>query len=292
MNTTNILFSGCSWAKGEGLEQLKNDENNMCNVFAKEYFKENYRCSNISRGGQSNLSIFIDTVQELSKNHYDYAFVCWTAYPRYNFQMGFEPDMFNHRAYFTGAPSQLEHRGHKMWFSTTWFNDFKDKYMLIHHDHFEVCAIIEYIGILETLSQKIGTKIYYVNTLCAWDTKFFDRLDGHTPDTLFENLTRKSRDVLDANTRSRQETFDLYRLMHDHFEELGGIRPAKWINLYPSLGRLWLAHYDPKSDSSSDWKVKIDIGIDNWQPGHPQVDHPGPLSYRRFGTYLAQHFKE
>ena len=291
MNTTNILFSGCSWAQGQGLEQLTNDENNMCNVFAKEYFKENYRCSNIARGGNSNLAIFTDTVQELLQNQYDYAFVCWSSYPRYNFQIGFEPNMFNRRVYFTGPASRAEYRGHKLQFSTEWFNDFKDKYMLIHHDHFEVCAIMKYIGILETLAQKIGTKIYYVNTLCGWDTKFFDRVNGYTPHTLAEHLTRKTRRLLDAGTRDPQETFDLYQLMHVHFAELGGIRPNKWINLYPSCLNLWFTCYDPKFDYTPE-ETKIDIGLDNWQPGEPKMAHPGPLSYKKFGTYLAQHFKE
>jgi len=72
---TEILFSGCSFTKGVGLALEDKDPNNACNVFAQECFADNYHCTNVSRGGYSNLSIYFATATGLLKKQYDYAFV-------------------------------------------------------------------------------------------------------------------------------------------------------------------------------------------------------------------------
>lgn len=262
---TEILFSGCSYTKGVGLSLEEKDADNAYNVFAQEYFKDSYNVTNIAEGGNSNLSIYFSTSLALIKKHYDYAFVSWTSYPRYNFRIGFETYEFGRKVLFAGMPTESTsaHEGHGLSYSKKWLNDFKDRYFLAHHDHFEVVDIIKYITLLTDVAEKAGTKLYFVNNLCLWDDGFFNRLTDFLPN----ELTEKTKKLLDVDTRDDKEIFELYNLMHDDFEASGGIRENKWINLYAPFRN-----------------IKLDLGNDNW--------HPGPLSHKQFGTHLAQRFSE
>ena len=258
---TTILLSGCSYTKGIGLDLTCQDPDNAYNIFVKEYFKENYICDNVARGGNSNLNIFFDTNLALLKKHYDYTFVCWSSYPRYNFQVGFEPYDFDRRVIFTSRTMPTHYKGHNLSFSEKWFEDFKNKYMLVHHDHFEIINIMKYMSALELLAEKVGTKLYFVNNLGQWDEKFFDRLTDFLP----SDLTQETKKTLDVDTRDDEDIYKLYNLMHDNFEANGGIREHKWLNLYSPFRYM-----------------KLDFGNDGW--------HPGPLSHKKFGAHLAQCF--
>jgi len=260
---TEILVSGCSFTKGVGLALEKCDPNNAYNVFAHEYFHDNYQVTNIAEGGNSNLSIYLSTSLALVEKIYDYAFVCWTSYPRYNFRIGFETYEFGKKVAFAGMPlsDDIMHNGHKISYSKKWLNEFKDQYFLAHHDHFEVVAIMNYMTLLLDLAKSKGTKLYFVNNLCAWDNNFFTRLTNFLP----EDLTKKTKELLDVTTRADKEIFELYDLMHNGFENAGGIKEHTWINLYSPFKN-----------------IKLDTGNDNW--------HPGPQSHKQFGNQLTQLF--
>jgi hypothetical protein len=263
---TEILFSGCSYTEGAGLDLEKHDPNNAFNVFAHEYFHNDYNVTNVAKGGNSNLSIYLSTSLALVEKFYDYAFVCWSAYPRYNFRIGFETYEFGKKICFTPGivlSDHVIHEGHNLSYSKKWLNKFKDTYMLAHHEHFEVVAIMEYMTLLLDQAQSKGTQLYFINNICQWDNEFFNRLTDFLPD----ELTEKTKKLLDVDTRDDTEIFKLYNLMHDDFEAHGGIREHKWINLYTPFKNM-----------------KIDLGNDNW--------HPGPLSHKQFGTHLAQRFSE
>jgi hypothetical protein len=260
---TEILLSGCSYTKGFGLDLEKNDSNNAYNVFVREYFKNNYNITNVAESGNSNLSIYFSSSTALIEKHYDYAFVGWTSYPRYNFRLGFETYAFGNRVVFTGMPldDTVEHNGHVLSYNKKWLTEFKDRYFLAHHDHFEVVNLMKYITLLIDLADRVGTKLYFVNNICSWDDTFFDRFTSFLP----SELSEKTQKLLDTETRDDAEIFELYNLMHNDFEANGGIRENRWINLYTPF-------------------KKLDIGNDNW--------HPGPLSHKTFGIYLAQRFFE
>jgi hypothetical protein len=230
-------------------------------VFAKEYFQDNYTVTNIGNFSNSNLSIYLSASLAIVQQKFDYVFVGWTSYPRYNFRMGFETYDFGKRVNLTARSTVTAHHGHYLSYSQRWLNNFKEKYLLAHHAHFEVVEIIKYMTLLSRLGDLEGTKIYFINNLCPWTTGYFDRKLNFLP----AELDPYTQHILDVDTRDDLEFFELYNLMHDDFESVGGMDTQKWINLYESF------------DS-----MKVDLG-------NNQI-HPGPLSHNKFGKFLSHKF--
>jgi len=258
-----ILFSGCSFFAGTGLPKEKGNYDQVCNVFCSEYFHDLYNITNIAKSGNSNLSIHLSVVQAMSQKHYDYVFVGWTTYPRYNYRLGFETYEFGIRKNLTSGAGRLviahqDHNSHIMKYSKKWFEDFGKKYSLLHQDPWEIVSLLEYIDVLTDLSDQLKTKIYFVNNLCPWDIDFFERKDNFLPN----ELTDYTQKLLDTITRDDNEIFKLYHMMHDAFDQAGGIKKQKWLNLYNSF-----------------FNMQVDCGSDH---------HPGIKSQNNFGKYLAQ----
>ena len=86
----SILFSGCSFVNGVGLENEHKNPKHFSNIFAGNVFGSDYHIDNIGVVGHSNERIFLDSAVKLTKHKYDYAFVCWTALHRYIFWLGLE----------------------------------------------------------------------------------------------------------------------------------------------------------------------------------------------------------
>lgn len=254
----NVLFSGCSFTLGVGLPNGKNDENNFVNIFAKEVF-EKYQLNNISVGGNSNLRIFLETCFELSSNHYDYAFVCWTSYPRHVFWLGLE-EYETKRSFVPNNPVK-EHLGNDISFDSKFLLNLRDNLSLISNAHYDILDIIRYINILKKLADANNTKIYFINNICHWDNNYFTKVS----DPRLENLTDYTNKILNSHNRSDDNIRNLYFKMHDSYSHYGTIQEALWLNLYSSF----------KSH-------QIDTGNDNF--------HPGPLSHQQFSKYLSSKF--
>jgi hypothetical protein len=258
-----ILFAGCSYVKGLGLELQEHDPQNFCNVFTNEYFQENYSVTNIGVSGNSNLSIYLSASLAMIQQKFDYVFVGWTGYPRYNFRLGFETYEFGKAISVRGGPLSPEaaHNGHKLSYGYKWLNDFRKKYLLAHHPHFEAVELMKYVILLSRLAELEETKLYFINNICPWTPGYFDRKLNYIP----SNLDPYTQQILDVDSRNDSQIFELYDLMHNDFENAGGINGQKWINLYQSF----------KS-------IMVDVGND-------QI-HPGPLSHNKFGKFLAHKF--
>jgi hypothetical protein len=270
---TEILFSGCSYTKGIGLDLEDADPANACNVFARESFKNDYNVTNIAQGGNSNLNIYLSANLALLSKQYDYAFVCWTSYPRYNFAIGFDTYQFMRPIMFAGMPldDSSFYNGHSLSYSKKWLNKFKDMYFLAHHDHYEVINIMKYMTMLSMVADRTNTNLYFINNLCKWDQDFFLRQHNFLPG----QLTPQTQKLLDVSTRSDEEIAELYSLMHNDFEANGGIKEHRWLNLYTPFR-------NPAQVARE--QANLDYGNDNW--------HPGPLSHMNFGMHLAQCFSD
>lgn len=260
---TKILFAGCSYVKGNGLELLDQDPQHFCNVFTNEYFQENYTVTNIGVGGSSNLSIYLSASLAMMQQKFDYVFVGWTSYPRYNFRLGFETYEFGKQITISGGTRAMNfcHNGHKLSYSRKWLEDFRDKYLLAHHEHFETVEIIKYVTLLTRLAELVGTKLYFINNMCPWTPGYFERKLTVMP----RDLDPYTQQILEVDSRDDSQIFELYDLMHDDFERFGGINSQKWINLYQSFKN-----------------TMVDVGNDQ--------RHPGPLSHNKFGKFLTQKF--
>ena len=256
-----ILFAGCSYVQGFGLELEKHDPQNFCNIFTSEYFQDDHTVTNIGKSSSSNLSIYLSASLTMIQQKFDYVFVGWTSYPRYNFRVGFETYEFGREVNFTPSSTLTAHNGHHLSYSQPWLNDFKKKYLLAHHAHFEVIEIIKYMTLLSRLGDLEGTKVYFINNLCPWTPGYFDRKLNFMP----SELDPYTQQILDVGTRDDLEIFKLYTLMHNDFESVGGMNPQKCINLYQSFN-----------------SMMIDVGKDQ--------RHPGPLSHNKFGKFLSHKF--
>lgn len=253
-----ILFSGCSFVKGIGLPQEKSDENNFVNLFSKKVF-ENYQINNIAIGGNSNLRIFLETCFELKNNQYDYAFVCWTSYPRHVFWLALEEHEVK-RSFIPNGPV-YEHLGRDISFDSKFLTNIRDNLSLISNAHYDILDIIRYINILTQLADTYKTEIYFINSICHWDNNYFTKLSNPLP----ENLTNYTNKILNSHNRVDENIRNLYFKIHDSYSHYGTIQEPLWLNLYSSF----------KSQ-------QIDTGNDNL--------HPGPLSHQQFSKFLISKF--
>ena len=88
---TSVLFTGCSFVAGDGLDHGINDPGLFCNILANQIFGTNELViKNVAVPANSNERIFLDTASELTTSAYDYAFVGWTALHRIVYWPGLE----------------------------------------------------------------------------------------------------------------------------------------------------------------------------------------------------------
>ena len=256
----NVLFTGCSFVQGCGLVGEKSDPNNFVNVFTNNVFGD---CVLTNHGvnGHSNLRIFLDTCQQLILNNYDYAFVCWTSYPRHVFWLGLE-EYETKRSFIPNGMSVTVHNGNDVSFSSKFLTDLRDKLSLVEHPHSIIVDIVRYINILKSIADSQKTKIFFINNICHWDEDFFTRVENPIP----TNLTAYTNKLLNTENRNDDQIKTLYNKMHDDYSTNGSIQESAWLNLYSSFSTVH----------------RIDVGTDNV--------HPGPRSHQIFGNFLISKF--
>lgn len=260
----NVLFSGCSFVEGCGLELGKEDPNNFCNVFSTEVFGTDYKLKNIGVRGYSNLRIFLDTCKELIDNQYDYVFVGWSSYPRYVFWAGLE-EYECKRNFIPGSPIE-EHKGNDISFDSKYMESLRDRFLLVHHAHYDILDIVKYIKILMCLAEQKNTKIYFINNICHWDQDYFKVIEDKI---IPSNLTKYTNNILNTDNRDDEQIEKLYKKMHQDYASAGGINESLWLNLYESFS-------SKKIDTGTDKNDKL---------------HPGPQSHINFGKFLAKQFR-
>lgn len=256
----NVLFTGCSLVHGTGLAGEAADPNNFVNVFTRNVFS-NYTLINKGVPGHSNLRIFLDTCQQLILSKYDYAFVCWTSYPRHVFCLGLE-EYNTKRSFVPGNPSIVEHNGNDINFSSEFLTDLRNKLCLIEHPHSNITDIVRYVNILKSIADSQKTKIFFINNICYWDKDFFTKVENPIP----TNLTAYTNKILNSAYRNDNQIKTLYNMMHDDYLTNGSIQEDSWLNLYSSFR---LFH-------------QVDVGTDK--------THPGPKSHQNFGNFLISKF--
>lgn len=256
----NLLFSGCSFTEGIGLDLHAEDPANYCNVFSKMAFVDTpYSMKNIGVRGHSNLRIFLDTCDNIVRSHYDFVFVGWTGYPRHVMWTGLEE--YETRRTLMPRTHVEEHNGNYLSFSSEFLNDLRDKFVLSASTHHDILDIVRYINILVELGNLKNTKVYFLNNICQWDNDYFNRIENPWA----SKLTPYTNKLLSSHNRDNRQIATLYNKMHDDYESLGGIQESKWLNLYDSFQRM-----------------QLDVGNDNL--------HPGKLSHQHYGNLLAQRF--
>jgi len=253
---STVLYTGCSFSAGTGFALEKNDSCLWINKLHQQFFP-NYNKVNFSSGGRSNAGIFQDTLHCLGQQSIAYAFVQWTGTPRINVELGFE--LFDTYQAFTPMSSCQDRNMNDNCYSASYLNSVKDRFLSLIHDCYEICNLIDYVNVILNVARLTKTQIFFANGIAPWDNQFFEKL----PHVLPSQLTPYTQKILNVNNRNDHEIFELYKKMHQRFDNLGGIRAESWLNLYQSMKNM-----------------KIDVNDDNL--------HPGPGSNQLYADKFAQ----
>jgi len=257
----NILFSGCSFVFGTGLEDNYSNPNHFSNILADNLFNNNYQIDNIGVPGNSNERIFLESLHHLTKTYYEYAFICWTSLPRYVCWVGLE--LYQCRQTFSpGNIFLYEHKGNDISWTRDQLIDFQNKFILLNHQHYYIRDLVDYINILIDVAKSKGTNIFFINSLLPWDQCYFTHINEEVTPC---KLTNYTNELLNSDKRDDIEINLLYQMMHKHYAENGGIQEERWLNLYQSL-----------------YSMMIDVGDDNL--------HPGIKSHQLFADMLLKNY--
>jgi hypothetical protein len=262
----SILFSGCSFVNGDGLDDGNKNLGHFTNLLTNNLFDTNHIADNIGVTGHSNERIFLDSAMALIKKNYDYAFVCWTALHRYVFWM--ELETYECKRSFTPnkvfSDILVEHKGNNISWSSKKLTELNADFLLLNHDHYYIRDLISYVNILITIAEEKNTKIFFINNLLPWDQNYFVH---HQEEVLPSMLTEYTNELLNSNNRDDPQINELYHLIHSHYADNGGINQSRWLNLYQSF-----------------FNSMIDLGNDHM--------HPGLKSNKLFADFLTEEFKK
>lgn len=254
---SKVLFTGCSFTAGDGWLEInpgiecKDSPDlwvNLCHSQLNQLKK--LEILNHGQSGISNTEIFKNTIKAIADhgNTIDTIFCQWTTMPRYKFGVGLE--LWSTLENISKDSVKVTHDVN-LSCGNTWnrkyLNDLYDRLLVLHHLHPEIIKVVEYSNILEKLTKKLSIKLYFINGLCPWDLDYFIRLNDILPED-FTSFTKK--EILNIESRDDGDIFKLYKLIHDEYDQAGGINPSKWINLYNSF-----------------LTNKIDVNYDNLHPG-------------------------
>ncbi len=261
----SVLFSGCSFVSGYDLEQEHKNPKHFSHILSNNLFGTDYTIDNIGVSGYSNERIFLDSAHVLTKNHYDYAFICWTGLHRYYFWSELETYTC-WQSWILGmtASTTNKHNGNDINRTRKQLIKFCDQFLLLMHAHYHIRDLVSYVNILISLAKIEGTKIFFVNNILPFDKKYFDYTEG---DIIPEMLTEYTNELLNSHNRDDEQINQLYHMMHKHYKEKGGIREEYWLNLYQSF-----------------FNMAIDFTPDNI--------HPGLKSHKKFAEFLTEEFKK
>jgi hypothetical protein len=254
---SDILFAGCSYTAGSGWDLGKEEPNFWVNLLHNTDKLRYKNLHNVAIGGRSNQGIFQDAVYHLTQKKYDFAFIVWTSYPRYDVHVGFE-------TYSTWQPFSpnmrfSDHNLNDMTLDRKYLKKINDRFTMLSHPHYEIVNIIKYVSVLVKLSKILDTKIFFINALCHWDHDFFIKKNNVLPN----EYTDYTKQIINVENRDDDEIFILYDKMHQEYQSAGGIYQEYWLNLYQSLRSL-----------------KIDVNKDH--------SHPGILSNFSYFKLLKQ----
>lgn len=226
MNKKDMLVVGCSFANGSGLPGEKENPRIWANQLAKRLGFTHL--TNASRAGANNDWIFLETMSQLRLQRYDLVIVEWSAIPRYNFLVGLE-------LYPTYSMLDRDiNLVNNETIPASWLQDIKTLLLKLHNDHWDILNIIKYINILIELQVHArGSQIRFVNGLCPWPDQYFTKQQINLP----SDLDSYTQDLLQVTHRDDTEIFQLYDMIHQHYQHHGGIQESYWLNLYASQMR-------------------------------------------------------
>jgi hypothetical protein len=238
-----LVFSGCSLTAGNGWSNTDNSGMIECkdhpdlwvNLCHKNILSlTDLELVNVAVGGSSNSEIFKNTVAAIAEHadDIDILFCQWSSLLRYKFSVGFElwTTAEGLLPWQRGRTDVNLNRGDR--YSRKYIDDLLDRFLLLHHVHYEIVKVVEYCNTLNQLADRFDITLYFLNGLCPWDQDYFVRLHDAMPED-YTPFTKT--EILNIESRNDNDIFKLYNKMHDDYDQAGGIDPSQWINLYDSM---------------------------------------------------------
>ena len=224
------LFAGCSYTAGIGFDQEKNEPGLWVNLLhSKNDFLNKTKLLNVATSGRSNAGIFQDAVWTILHNNVKYAFVAWTNVIRYEISVGLE--CYATKAFFIPGSVHLDCKVNSGAYPASYLQNISDRLTTLAHPHYELVNLIYYINSLISLCELKKCQLFFVNALCDWDKDYFVKKHNVLP----ENYTEYTKQLISITTRDDDEIFKIYEKMHNEYNQSGGIRADKWLNLYKSF---------------------------------------------------------
>lgn len=276
-----IIFTGCSFTAGSGWLDIPAEKStqfeckdypglwvNLCHQRIKQHAQ--LELINLGAGGVSNTEIFENTVQAIGDyaNEIDTIFCQWTSMPRYKFSTGLELWTTTESIHPNGRSKEDIRLSDGTVWPRKYLDDLLNRLRVLHHLHGEILKVVRYTNILKKIVSNYNTKIYFVNGLCPWDQNYFVRLENFQPSDL---TTFTKTHILNINSRDDDDIFELYKKMHNDYNQAGGVNLKDWVNLYSSM-------HDNKVDTNYD---NSHPGVRSNQIYFQQVKH--------FMESMAQH---
>jgi hypothetical protein len=248
-----ILVSGCSFTSGYGMPGEHSNPNIWANLLSKKLGATTIK--NAAQTGANNYFIFFETISELIKEQYDLVLVEWSAIPRYMCHVGLE--LYNVHTRFERDVNLVN----KETLSKEWLGEIKNRLLRIHNDHWDILDLVKYVNVLIELQTKSRSgQIFFINGLGPWPDQYFTKKQINQP----TDLTPYEQTLLQVDVRDDSEIFQLYNMIHEHYNNYGGIQEKYWLNLY-----------------QSQMKIKIDTTSST-------DSHPGYASQQLFSDYFYQ----
>lgn len=258
---TKILISGSSIAAGAGLPDGKTNSELFVNRLATQVLGYDQKSiDNISDIGADNKHIFLETAIAISKFNYSHVLVQWQSIPRINMHLGLET--WPTRVPILSTQAQCHNidlvggqqvPGKKI----IEISNFLLRYSNLH---WEILDLIRYINLLVAQVKSTKTQLYFINYYMPWEHyRYFNCFDWNTP----SELDLFTQFLLESDVRSDADSKKIYQMIHDQYQNAGGLQESYWLNLYNPLNNL-------KVDQAS-----------------PQDKHPGIKSQQLFFDQLA-----
>jgi hypothetical protein len=224
MKFNSLLISGCSFANGSGLLGGVDNPKIWPNQLAQKLNVSHIK--NVAQTGANNHWIFLETISQLIKKHYDLVIVEWSAIPRYKFHVGLELYTVD-----TVLERDINLVGGQT-ITTKTLSGIKDLLLRLHNDHWDILDLVKYVNVLIELQVNVRQgKIFFVNGLAPWSDQYFVKKSINLPN----DLDKFTYNLLQIDQRNDQEIFQLYDMIHAHYSEYGGIQENYWLNLYQSM---------------------------------------------------------
>jgi hypothetical protein len=260
------VFTGCSFTEGVGLPDTKLNKSLWVNrLYNSSESLAKTKLLNLGQGASSNSEIFARSLSAMTEHDCEYLFVCWTTLLRYRFSLGVET--YVTEQYWSPHSGIVDvNVNPNITYSKKYLLDVRNKFLALHHDHYEIVKVLNYTRIINQLAQRLRIKAVFVNNILPWDNNYFEyvnKIDRVPADT-----TEYTQDLLNLKTRSDEEYFVLYDKIHHEYQSIAGLDKCVWLNLHNSFRK----------------NFYLDLGDDNI--------HPGVASHEAYGDFLAESFEK